>query len=61
MPGRLMDPYASAKAQLATRAPKRVTATIPWAILEKLLQRSSEEGRSLSNLISYILERGVEE
>jgi hypothetical protein len=45
----------------ASRAPKRITATIPQAILEKLIQRSDAEGRSLSNLISYLLERGVEE
>lgn len=31
------------------------------AILEKLTERSIREGRSLSNLISYMLERGLEE
>lgn len=44
----------------ATRTPKRVTATIPWSLLEKLISKSAEEGRSLSNLISYLLERSIE-
>lgn len=49
------------KAEFATRSPKRVTATIPWYVLEKLLEKSSKEGRSLSNLISYLLEKSVGE
>lgn len=53
--------FKSPKAQYAGRAPKRVTATIPMAILEKLTERSILEGRSLSNLISYMLERSLEE
>ncbi|QCH16305.1 hypothetical protein CB0101_11360 [Synechococcus sp. CB0101] len=40
---------------------KRITITIPHGVLVKLLARSSSEGRSLSNLAAFILERGVDQ
>ncbi|MGA0022590.1 MAG: ribbon-helix-helix domain-containing protein [Vulcanococcus sp.] len=43
------------------KSTKRITITIPDATLTKLLARSSSEGRSLSNLAAYILERGVDQ
>jgi hypothetical protein len=39
------------------RRPERVTFTMPWALRQRLQQRADEEGRSLSGLIAYILER----
>ena len=42
------------------RRPRRVTATMPAALHEQLLRRSDEEGRSLSNLIAYLLELALE-
>ena len=43
------------------RAPKRLTITIPHSTFEAIAQRSNEEGRSLSNLAAFILERGINE
>jgi hypothetical protein len=40
---------------------KRIAITIPHGVLVKLLARSSSEGRSLSNLAAFILERGVDQ
>jgi len=36
---------------------QRITITIPFSIHAKLNRNASEEGRSLSNLCAYILER----
>jgi hypothetical protein len=43
-----------------TRKPSRVTVTIPWSLRQTLEQRSDKEGRSLSNLIAYLLELSSE-
>ncbi len=40
---------------------KKVFATVSDVVGKKLEQRADEEGRSLSNLISYLLERSMEE
>jgi hypothetical protein len=42
------------------RRPVRVTTTMPAALHEQLLHRSDLEGRSLSNLIAYLLEVALE-
>lgn len=39
------------------RTPKRLTITVSWVVFERLVKRSQQEGRSMSNLSSYILER----
>lgn len=39
------------------RTPKRLTITVSWVVFERLAVRAQEEGRSMSNLSSYILER----
>lgn len=36
--------------------PQRVTATMSWQLHQRLQQRADEEGRSLSNLVTYLLE-----
>ena len=41
------------------RRPVRVTTTMPASLHEQLLQRSDLEGRSLSNLIAYLLESAM--
>lgn len=41
------------------RRPARVTVTLCAALHEQLLQRSDVEGRSLSNLIAYLLETAM--
>lgn len=44
-----------------TRKPSRVTVTIPWSLRQQLDARSDQEGRSLSNLIAYLLEKVLSE
>lgn len=38
------------------RRPHRVTITISWQTWQRLLNRSDDEGRSLSNLAAHLLE-----
>jgi hypothetical protein len=45
----------------AMRKPQRISVTISYAVFEKLVSQSIAEGRSLSNLASYILERSINE
>lgn len=42
------------------RTPKRITITVPFGAYQKLLERSNEEGRSLSNLAAFLLETSLE-
>jgi hypothetical protein len=44
---------------LLFRKPKRITVTVPDQIYRTLLERSTREGRSISNLAAYLLERAV--
>ncbi len=40
---------------------RRITITIPNSLLETLIERSRIEGRSLSNLAAYLLEKALDE
>jgi len=40
-------------------SPKRISVTVSAMTAKKLRKRSSEEGRSLSNLVAYILEQAM--
>ena len=42
-----------------SRAPKRLTITLPYTVFSALEQRSLQEGRSLSNLAAYLIERSL--
>jgi hypothetical protein len=44
-----------------SRVAKKVFASVSDQLAEKLEKRSEVEGRSLSNLISYLLEREMED
>jgi hypothetical protein len=37
----------------------RLTVTVPWAIYRSLEELSSSQGRSISNLACYLLERQI--
>jgi hypothetical protein len=41
----------------ATRRPQRITITVPWQLYQRLMDVSDQQGRSLSNLACYWLER----
>ena len=43
-------------AHLLQRKPTRITFTAHWQLHQRLQQRADLEGRSLSNLISHLLE-----
>ena len=47
--------------KLNTRKPQRITITVPWSLYQSLLDTSDEQGRSLSNIAAYWLERMAEE
>jgi len=42
------------------KRPKRITITVNHSLYKKLVERSSSEGRSISNLASFLLERELE-
>ena len=42
------------------RKPQRVSITVPWRLYETLLSISDQQGRSISNLACYLLERQAE-
>jgi hypothetical protein len=52
-------PLTKTLPMLALRKPKRITITIPQSVFERLEQLSYEDGRSLSNLAAFLLERGI--
>jgi hypothetical protein len=41
---------------LLRRKPQRITATLPWHLVQRLEERAAYEGRSLSNLVAHLLE-----
>ena len=45
----------------AFRKPQRLTITVPWNLYDTLVQRSDQQGRSLSNLACYWLERQADQ
>jgi hypothetical protein len=42
------------------KSPKRITITVNYSLYTKLVERSAHEGRSISNLASYLLQRDLE-
>ena len=50
-----------ASVPMGQRCPQRITITVPWQTHQRLLERSQQEGRSLSNLAAHILELGTGE
>jgi hypothetical protein len=44
-----------------TRAPRRISITLPLLPYERLLKRSDWEGRSLSNRAAFLLEQALNE
>jgi hypothetical protein len=57
---RIMSITQSEQNRFASRSPKRITITIPHYTFQKIVHRSNEEGRSLSNLAAFILEQGLQ-
>jgi len=45
--------------ELLGRRPQRITFTAHWQLHQRLQQRADVEGRSMSNLISHLLEVAI--
>ena len=43
-----------------SKRPKRITITVNHSLYTKLVERSTREGRSISNLASYLLQHDLE-
>jgi macrodomain Ter protein organizer (MatP/YcbG family) len=54
------DRPAVSAAELLRRRPQRVTITLSWQVRQRLQGRADTEGRSLSNLMAYLLEQALE-
>jgi hypothetical protein len=54
-----MFTYENDARRLVSKAPKRLSITIPHSTYEAIAERSNAEGRSLSNLAAFLLERGI--
>lgn len=56
-PLRAADTPAVSAAELLRRRPQRITVSVSWKLRQQLQSRADEEGRSLSNLLAYLLEQ----
>jgi hypothetical protein len=54
--GTAESPAVSA-AELLRRRPSRITLTVHWQLRQELQKRADEQGRSLSNLLAFLLEQ----
>jgi hypothetical protein len=45
---------------LSCRKPQRISIAIPHAVYEELVKISFKDGRSMSNLASFLLEQGIQ-
>lgn len=52
---------AVSAAERLRRCPQRVTITISWQLRQRMQTRADEEGRSLSNLMAFLLENASAE
>ena len=43
------------------RKPRRLSVTVPFQLHQALIERSIQEGRSISNLASFLLETALAE
>ena len=59
-----MYPRAHLKEQgsrnIAMRRPVRISITLPESAFQELVSRSTQQGRSISNLAAFLLERGLD-
>jgi hypothetical protein len=46
----------NSRLEIARRSPRRLSVTIPYGLHQRLIERSDQEGRSISNLAAYLLE-----
>ena len=51
----------TANLSFASRRPQRLTITVSHHVAEHLVEQSNTQGRSISNLAAYLLERALGE
>lgn len=49
----------SSRLSMYSRCSQRISITVPYSILQALILRSNEEGRSVSNLSAFLLEQSL--
>lgn len=49
----------TANLSFASRRPQRLTITVSHHVAEHLVDQSNSQGRSISNLAAYLLERAI--
>lgn len=54
-----MEPKSYGPSGPSFKHPQRISATVSWHVLQALQTRADHEGRSLSNLIAFELERAT--
>lgn len=52
-----MNRPTATRLDLLQRRPQRICSTINWQLHQRLQAQADEQGRSLSGLIAYLLER----
>jgi len=45
--------------EMIGRKPVRITVTISWLTHQRLIEKSKLDGRSLSNLVAYLLDEST--
>ena len=60
MQDRFPAPEWNIEVPLWLRKPQRISVTLPEATYELLLEHSNREGRSISNLAAFLLERAID-
>lgn len=50
---------SSTRLEIARRSPRRLSVTIPYGLHQRLIDRSDQEGRSISNLAAFLLESAL--
>lgn len=51
----------TADLSLVSKRPQRLTITVSHHVADHLIQQSNSQGRSISNLAAYLLERALTE
>ena len=51
----------TANLSLLSRRPQRLTITVSHSVAQYLIKQSNDQGRSISNLAAYLLERALTE
>jgi hypothetical protein len=57
--GQLPPSLAASAKELMKRTPRRISATFNWQTAQRLQERADLEGRSVSNLVAFLVENAM--